>query len=62
MRDASYYRGQAARVRRLSIVPSDRETQEILQEMARDYAELAEDLERGAIEVRHPELMPQNRG
>jgi hypothetical protein len=62
MRDASYYRSQAARVRRLSMVPSDRETQDILQQMARDYAELAEDLESGAIEVRHPELMPQTRG
>ena len=44
------------------MVPSDRETQDILQQMARDYAELAEDLESGAIEVRHPELMPQTRG
>ena len=61
MRDASYYRSQAARVRRLSTVPSDRETQDILQQMAWDYAELAEDLESGAIEVRDPELMPQTR-
>jgi hypothetical protein len=61
MRDASYYRSQAERVRRLSMVPSDRATQDTLQQMARDYCEIAEDLERGAIEIRHPELMPQNR-
>jgi hypothetical protein len=29
--------------------------------MARDYSEIAEDLERGAIEIRHPELLPQRR-
>jgi hypothetical protein len=35
--------------------------QEVLQQMARDYDEIVEDLERGAIEIRHPELMPQER-
>jgi hypothetical protein len=29
--------------------------------MARDYDDIAEDLERGVIEIRHPELMPQRR-
>jgi hypothetical protein len=28
---------------------------------AQDFDELAEDLLRGAVEIRHPELMPQNR-
>ena len=27
---------------------------------AEDYEEIAQDLERGAVEIRHPELMPQN--
>ena len=27
---------------------------------AEDYEEIAQDLERGALEIRHPELMPQN--
>jgi hypothetical protein len=27
--------------------------------MAKDYTEIALDLERGAIEIRHPERMPQ---
>jgi len=61
MYDPSYYRSQADRVRRLAGVPTDRETQNTLREMAQDYLDLAEDLERGAIEIRHPELMPQNR-
>jgi hypothetical protein len=29
--------------------------------LAQDFDELAEDLLRGAIEIRHPELMPQRR-
>jgi hypothetical protein len=27
--------------------------------MAREYDDLAEDLDSGAIEIRHPELLPQ---
>jgi hypothetical protein len=27
--------------------------------VAHDYDELAEDLENGAVEIRHPELLPQ---
>jgi hypothetical protein len=29
---------------------------------AQDFEELADDLLRGAVEVRHPELMPQSKG
>jgi hypothetical protein len=29
---------------------------------AQNFDDIAEDLEAGAIEVRHPELMPQQRG
>jgi hypothetical protein len=61
MQDPSYYRSQAARARRLALVPNDRETQDTLLQMAQDYLDLVEDLERGAIEIRHPELMPQTR-
>jgi hypothetical protein len=28
---------------------------------AQDFEELADDLLRGAVEIRHPELMPQNK-
>jgi hypothetical protein len=37
------------------------EIREMLAQMARDYDDIAEDLENGAIEIRHPELMPQQR-
>jgi hypothetical protein len=30
-----------------------------LMQMAQDYRDIAEDLENGAIEIRHPERMPQ---
>jgi hypothetical protein len=29
-------------------------------ELAQDFDEIAEDLEKGAVEVRHPDRMPQN--
>jgi hypothetical protein len=61
MHDADYYREQAERVRRLTSVPTDRETQEALERLAQDYGEIVEDLERGAGEIRHPELIPQLR-
>ena len=61
MHDPSYYREQAERARRLAMVPTDRELQDQLRGMAQEYLEIAEDLERGAIEIRHPELMPQTR-
>jgi hypothetical protein len=38
------------------------ETADALTQAADDFDEIAEDLERGAIEIRHPELMPQNDG
>jgi hypothetical protein len=61
MYDASYYREQAERALRLARGTNDSETQETLKRMARDYTDIAEDLESGAIEIRHPELMPQTR-
>ena len=61
MRDASYYREQARRARRLARSVTVRETEELLLRVAQDYEDLAVDLENGAIELRHPELMPQQR-
>jgi hypothetical protein len=60
MQDAEYYREQAARARRLAR-GARRDIEEMLSRVAEDYDDLAEDLENGAIEIRHPELMPQNR-
>jgi hypothetical protein len=61
MEHAAYYREQAGRARRLARGINHPEVTEQLLRMARDYDELAEDLERGAVEIRHPELLPQRR-
>jgi hypothetical protein len=53
---ATYYREQAGRLAR----GQRADINELLQLMARDYDDIAVDLDRGAIEIRHPELMPQN--
>ncbi|MBV9583481.1 MAG: hypothetical protein JO213_01175 [Alphaproteobacteria bacterium] len=59
MHDASYYRKQAERARRLARSVTVRETEALLLRVAKDYEDLAIDLENGAIDIRHPELMPQ---
>jgi hypothetical protein len=60
MRDAAYYREQAERARRLADgVPGHSDVQNSLRHMALNYDEVAEDIEQGAIEIRHPELTPQ---
>lgn len=59
MQSAKYYRDNAAKARRLmaGITPSD--TWRMLEKLARDYDDIAIDLEKGAIEIKHPCLMPQ---
>ena len=59
MREARYYRDDAARARRLLKGINHPQARDSLLKMARDYDDIAEDLESGAIEIRHPELMPQ---
>ena len=59
MHDAAYYREQAERARRLAKY-ADGDMQTALESAARDFDDIAEDLESGAIEIRHPD-MPQNR-
>jgi hypothetical protein len=59
---ASYHREQAIRARRLAGGIGNREIAQELRDMARDYDENAADLEAGAVEVRQPELMPQQKG
>jgi hypothetical protein len=61
MQKPSYYREQAARARRLARGSRD-DIEELLKHLASDFDDIAVDLERGAVEIRHPELMPQNRG
>ena len=61
MYQPSYYRNQAERARRLAESATDRSLEDELVRIAKDYDEIAEDLETGAIDIRHPELMPQTR-
>jgi len=57
MHKPSYYREQSERAYRLARSQARRDVREHLESMARDYAELAEDLESGAVEIRHRELL-----
>ena len=59
MQSPEYYRENAAKARRLSATITPSETSEMLERLARDYDDIAVDLERGAIEIVHPSLLPQ---
>jgi hypothetical protein len=61
MHDPSHYRQQAQRARRLARAQTNREIEALLSQMAREYDDIALDIEPDAIEVRHSELMPQTR-
>jgi hypothetical protein len=56
MYSALHYRSQAAIARRLASKVTDEGAAEILKQTAQDYEEIAEDLETGAAEIRHPDL------
>jgi hypothetical protein len=62
MHPAEYYRERARHARELAEIAPQQSVRDALSKAARDFDEIAEDLEAGAIEVRHPELMPQLRG
>ena len=56
--DAAFYRRHAARARRLAPgLPEN--TRRQLESLALEYDEVAEDMEAGGIEIRHPELAPR---
>lgn len=59
MREARYYRDEAARANRLASAINHPEAREALLKMAKEYGEFAIDFEKGAVEIRHPELMAQ---
>ncbi len=61
MQSASYYRQEAARARRLARTINHPEAHEALERMSRDYDDIAEDLDRGAIEITHPSRLPQRK-
>jgi hypothetical protein len=60
MMKPDYYRERAAHARRLAAgIPRREDIVKLLHDMARDYDDIVTDLETGAIDIRHPELMPQ---
>jgi hypothetical protein len=59
LRDAGYFRHRAEQTRQLSLIMWQPGVRKTLLELARDYDELAEDLERGTAAIRHPELLPR---
>ena len=62
MHAPEYYREQARRARRLAAMAHQPELKETLTQAAQDFDDIAYDLEVGAVEIRHPELLPQRRG
>ena len=60
MQNAAYYRQRAEHIRLLARQSSGLHDE--LMRAAQDFEELADDLLHGAVEIRHPELMPQNKG
>ena len=57
-----YHREKAAQTRRLAASISQPDTVEQLLTFAKDYEEIAMDLESDAVTVIHTERMPQRRG
>ena len=59
MDTAAYCRARARQVRQLAETTLDDALRESLRAMARNYDELAEDLDSGTEPVRHTELLPE---
>ena len=59
MHSAKYYRDQGEKARRLAGDVATPAAADVLEKMAEDYDDIADDLEGGAVEIRHPELMKQ---
>jgi len=59
LQTSQYYREQAARARRWAREISPNEAVETLTRAARDFDDIAVDLENGAVEIVHPNRMPQ---
>jgi hypothetical protein len=61
MQSSKYYLAHAQTAQRLADEITNTEAAASLSRMARDYRDIAEDLENGAVEIRHPERMPQRK-
>jgi hypothetical protein len=57
-KDAGYFRCRAEQTRAISQRILQAAARKVLLDLARDYEELAEDLEQQRDHVRHPELLP----
>jgi hypothetical protein len=60
MRDADFYRRQAAKARELALAVHNTQVSAELWTIASQYEDVAEDLEMGATAIRHPKLLPGN--
>ena len=61
MHPPEYYRQHAAHARTLADLTYQPELQDMLRRTAQDFEDIAEDIEIGAVEIRHGELLPQRR-
>ena len=61
MPDVSYYRERADHLRRLAEMTWQRDLEVSLRRLAQEYDETAEDLEAGATEIRHADLLRKDR-
>ena len=57
MNRAAYYRDRAERIRRLADAAWQPGLKEALRRLANDYDQVVEDIEMGATEIRHNELL-----
>jgi hypothetical protein len=62
MHAPSYHREQAEHVHRMAWLMHQPDVTETLLRMAQDLEDIGYDLETGAVDVRHPELLPQRSG
>jgi hypothetical protein len=58
-KDGDYFRRRAERTRELSRTILQPDVRWTMLNLARDYDELADDLEQGTAGIRHPELLPR---
>jgi hypothetical protein len=56
-----YYRSRATIARRLASKATNEGLSEFLNQTAKDYADIALDLEAGVVEIRHPDLVQRQR-
>jgi hypothetical protein len=59
MHIASYYRAEAQHMRRLLLEAHQPEINNLLHRLVQSYEEIAADLDSGAIEIVHPDRLPQ---